>query len=128
MSVRVVSAARIDRVGLHRSNLDALREVLADLHPPAEACLVDGFRLGPAAPPHAAIVDGDAKSAAIASASIVAKVVRDRVMRRLDALYPRYGFRSHVGYITPQHSAAVRALGPSRLHRRSFQAACYDAA
>jgi ribonuclease HII len=73
-------------------------------------------------------VDGDAKSAAIAAASIVAKVVRDRLMRRLDALYPRYGFRSHVGYITPGHSEAVRAFGPSELHRRSFDAACYDAA
>lgn len=128
ISVRVVSAARIDRVGLHRSNLTALGAVLADLHPPAEACLVDGFRLGAAAPPHAAIVDGDTKSAAIAAASIVAKVVRDRLMHRLDAVYPRYGFRSHVGYITPQHSTAVRAFGPSRLHRRSFQAACYEAA
>ena len=118
----------IDRCGLHRSNLAALRAVLADLHPPAEACLVDGFRLGPTAPPHRAIVDGDCKSAAIAAASIVAKVVRDRVMRRLDALYPRYGFVSHVGYITPAHSAAVRAFGPSELHRRSFQARCYEAA
>src|SRR5215207_8700441 len=59
---------------------------------PAEACLVDGFRLGPLAPEHRAVVDGDTKSAAIAAASIVAKVTRDRVMRRLDALYPRYGF------------------------------------
>ena len=97
----------------------------SDLHPPAEACLVDGFRLGPSAPPHRAIVDGDARSAAIAAASIVAKVVRDRVMRRLDALYPHYGFISHVGYITPAHNEAVRAFGPSELHRRSFQAACY---
>jgi ribonuclease HII len=102
--------------------------VLGDLYPPADACLVDGFRLGAAAPPHRAIVDGDAKSAAIAAASIVAKVVRDRVMRRLDALYPRYGFMSHVGYITPGHSEAVRVFGPSNLHRRSFQAACYEAA
>ena len=100
--------------------------MLADLHPPAEACLVDGFRLGPSAPPHRAVVDGDARSAAIAAASIVAKVVRDRVMRRLDALYPRYGFMSHVGYITPAHNEAVRAFGPSDLHRRSFQAACYE--
>jgi ribonuclease HII len=128
ISVRVVPAPQIDRIGLHRSNLSALRAVLADLHPPAEACLVDGFRLGPSAPPHLAIVDGDTKSAAIAAASIVAKVVRDRLMHRLDAVYPRYGFRSHVGYITPQHSTAVRAYGPSRLHRRSFQAACYEAA
>jgi ribonuclease HII len=128
ISVRVVSASEIDRSGLHRSNLAALRAVLADLHPPAEACLVDGFRLGAAAPPHRALVDGDARSAAIAAASIVAKVVRDRVMRRLDALYPRYGFVSHVGYITPAHSRAVRVFGPSDLHRRSFQARCYEAA
>lgn len=127
ISVRIVPVSEIDRAGLHRSNLAALRSVLADLHPPAEALLVDGFRLGPSAPPHQAVVEGDARSAAIASASIVAKVVRDRLMRRLDALYPRYGFRSHVGYITPQHSAAVRAFGPSELHRRSFQAACYAA-
>jgi ribonuclease HII len=128
ISVRVVSAARIDRDGLHRSNLWGLRAVLADLHPPAELCLVDGFRLGPLAPPHRALVDGDTRSAAIAAASIVAKVLRDRVMRRLDAVYPNYGFRSHVGYITPAHSEAVRAHGPSDLHRRSFDAACYDAA
>jgi ribonuclease HII len=128
ISVRIVPVGEIDRTGLHRSNLTALRAVLHDLHPPADACLVDGFRLGPSAPPHQAIVDGDARSAAIAAASIVAKVVRDRVMRRLDALYPRYGFVSHVGYITPAHSRAVRAFGPSNLHRRSFQAACYEAA
>jgi ribonuclease HII len=125
ISIRVFSPGEIDRSGLHRSNLAGLRAVLADLHPPAEACLVDGFRLGPAAPPHTAIVDGDTRSAAIAAASIVAKVLRDRVMRRLDALYPRYGFMSHVGYITPAHSEAVRAYGPSDLHRRSFDAACY---
>jgi len=128
ISVRAISAAEIDRAGLHRSNLAALRAVLADLHPPADACLVDGFRLGATAPPHRALVDGDARSAAIAAASIVAKVVRDRVMRRLDALYPRYGFVSHVGYITPAHASAVRVFGPSSLHRRSFQARCYEAA
>jgi ribonuclease HII len=128
ISVRFVSAAEIDRSGLHRSNLAGLRAVLHDLAPPADACLVDGFRLGPSAPPHRAIVDGDCRSAAIAAASIIAKVVRDRVMRRMDALYPRYGFVSHVGYITPAHSAAVRFFGPCDVHRRSFQARCYEAA
>jgi len=126
ISVRVIPSAEIDRNGLHLSNLWGLRSVLADLAPPAEACLVDGFRLGPAAPAHRAVVDGDTKSAAIAAASIVAKVTRDRVMRRLDAVYPRYGFARHVGYITPGHSAAVRRHGPSEQHRRSFQALCYD--
>jgi ribonuclease HII len=125
ISVRVISSAEIDRHGLHRSNLWGLRSVLSDLAPPAETCLVDGFRLGPTAPAHRAVVDGDTKSAAIAAASIVAKVTRDRVMRRLDALYPRYGFARHVGYVTPGHSAAVRTHGPSEQHRRSFQALCY---
>ncbi|HWG55015.1 MAG TPA: ribonuclease HII [Gaiellaceae bacterium] len=128
ISVRVFPAGEIDRHGLHRSNLRGLREVLHDVAAAADvACLVDGFRLGPSAPPHWAVVDGDTKSAAIAAASIVAKVTRDRVMRRLDALYPRYGFASHVGYITPGHSAAVRAHGPCDQHRRSFQALCYAA-
>jgi ribonuclease HII len=126
ISVRMVPVGDIDAYGLHRSNLAGLRAVLEELHPPAEACLVDGFRLGKVAPPHTAVVDGDARSAAIAAASIVAKVLRDRVMRRLDALYPRYGFRSHVGYITPAHSRAVRDFGPCQLHRRSFDAACYE--
>jgi ribonuclease HII len=123
--VRAVPSTQIDRAGLHRSNLAGLRSVLAELTPPAEVCLVDGFRLGPSAPEHRAVVDGDEKSAAIAAASIVAKVTRDRVMRRLDALHPRYGFSSHVGYITPAHSAAVRAHGPCRQHRLSYAAKCY---
>jgi ribonuclease HII len=123
--VRVIPHGQIDRVGLHRSNLAAMRQILHALSPPAEACLVDGFRLGPTAPEHRAVIDGDEKSAAIAAASIVAKVTRDRLMRRMDAIFPRYGFSSHVGYITPGHSAKVRELGPSRIHRRSFQALCY---
>jgi ribonuclease HII len=123
--VRAVPSSQIDRVGLHRSNLAGLRAVLSELAPPAEVCLVDGFRLGPLAPEHRAVVDGDEKSAAIAAASIVAKVTRDRMMRRMDALYPAYGFRSHVGYITPSHTAVVRAVGPSEIHRRSWRARAY---
>ena len=127
VSVRVIPVADIDSIGLHRSNLEGLRAMLRSLAPPAEACLVDGFRLGAAAPEHRAVVDGDEKSAAIAAASIVAKVTRDRIMRRLDALYPHYGFSRHVGYITADHSAAVRRHGPSAVHRRSFEARCYAA-
>jgi ribonuclease HII len=125
VEVRVIPHGAIDRNGLHRSNLAAMRSILHSLTPPAEACLVDGFRLGPTAPAHRAVVDGDEKSAAIAAASIVAKVTRDRLMRRMDALFPHYGFSSHVGYITPSHSRMVRELGPSAIHRRSFQALCY---
>ena len=125
VAVRVIPPGDIDRNGLHRSNLAGLAGMLRALTPPAEACLVDGFRLGPSAPEHVAVVDGDTKSAAIAAASIVAKVTRDRLMRRLDALYPAYGFARHVGYITPGHSAVVRERGPSAVHRLSFQALCY---
>src|SRR5262249_60169763 len=103
-----------------------MRSILHALSPPAETCLVDGFKLGPTAPPHRAVVDGDEKSAAIAAASIVAKVTRDRYMRTADAVYPAYGFSSHVGYITPAHSAVVRRIGPSEIHRRSFRALCYS--
>jgi ribonuclease HII len=125
IAVRIIPPAVIDRDGLHRSNLRGLRETLADLCPPAEACLVDGFRLGKLAPEHTAVVDGDERSATIAAASIIAKVVRDRTMRRIDALYPQYGFASHVGYITPRHSAVVRERGPSEIHRLSFEARSY---
>ena len=124
VSIRIFPPSVIDRDGLHRSNLRGLREALWACQP-AEMCLVDGFKLGPLAPPHRAVVDGDEKSAAIAAASIVAKVTRDRYMHAIDACYPGYGFASHVGYITPSHSAAVRRIGPSEIHRRSFQALCY---
>jgi ribonuclease HII len=123
--VRAIPSGDIDRNGLHRSNLEGLRAMLRELSPPADACLVDGFKLGKTAVAHTAVVDGDEKSAAIAAASIVAKVTRDRLMRRLDAVYPHYGFASHVGYITPAHSAVVRERGPCPIHRRSFQALCY---
>ena len=125
VAVRVIPASEIDRNGLHRSNLRGLREVLWELSPPAEACLVDGFRLGRTAPEHRAVVDGDEKSAAIAAASIIAKVTRDRLMRRLDAVYPSYRFSSNVGYITPEHTRRVLAYGPCPIHRRSWRARAY---
>ena len=125
IAVRVIASAEIDREGLHRSNLWGLRSVLSEVHRPEGACLVDGFRLGPLAPAHVAVVDGDTKSAA---ASVVAKVTRDGLMRRMDAVYPRYGLSSHVGYITPEHTRAVLVHGPCPQHRRSFQARAYLAA
>jgi len=120
VAVRVIPSADIDRTGLHRSNLRGLRAVLSELHPPAEACLVDGFRLGPLAPPHTAVVDGDAKSAAIAAASIVAKVTRDAMMREEAEHFPPYDFESNVGYPAPAHKYALAAYGPSAIHRRSW--------
>jgi ribonuclease HII len=124
VSVHVFPPGVIDRDGLHRSNLRGLRAALWACQP-ADISLVDGFKLGPTAPTHRAIVDGDTKSAAIAAASIVAKVTRDRYMRAADALYPGYGFASHVGYITPAHTRIVRERGPCEIHRRSWRARAY---
>jgi ribonuclease HII len=124
VSVHVYPPGVIDRVGLHKCNLAGLRAALWACQP-ADVCLVDGFKLGPLAPPHRAVVDGDTKSAAIAAASIVAKVTRDRYMRTADALYPAYGFGSHVGYITAGHTKVVRERGPCEIHRRSWRARAY---
>jgi ribonuclease HII len=124
VSVHVYPPGVIDRDGLHTCNLKGLRAALWACQP-ADVSLVDGFKLGPTAPPHRAVVDGDTKSAAIAAASIIAKVTRDRYMRAADALYPAYGFRSHVGYITAAHNRVVRELGPCEIHRRSWRARAY---
>jgi ribonuclease HII len=125
VSVHVVPPEVIDRDGLHVSNLRGLRAALHACQP-ADVCLVDGFRLGPAAPPHRAVVDGDAKSAAVAAASIVAKVTRDRYMREIDARHPGWGFAEHVGYSTPEHREAILRQGVSPLHRMSFQSLAYQ--
>ncbi|HZT14748.1 MAG TPA: ribonuclease HII [Gaiellaceae bacterium] len=124
VSVHVYPPGVIDRIGLHRCNLHGLRAALHACQP-ADVCVVDGFKLGASAPPHRAVVDGDTKSAAIAAASIVAKVTRDRYMKTADALYPAYGFGSHVGYITPDHTRIVRERGPCEIHRRSWRARAY---
>jgi ribonuclease HII len=122
--VRVISHGEIDRDGLHRSNLAGLRGALGALAA-GRGCLVDGFRLGPHAPITRAVVDGDEKSAAIAAASIVAKVTRDRLMRRMDALYPATGSRR----TSATSRRALRASCARTARRRStgsVQALCYE--
>jgi ribonuclease HII len=88
--------------------------------------LVDARTIPGIGVPQTAIVHGDALDASIAAASIVAKVHRDALMRRLDAVHPGYGFARNAGYPTPEHLEALRRLGPSPVHRRSFApvAAC----
>ena len=125
VSIVTRSARCIDELGLHRTNLQALRDALGRVACPETLCLSDGFRLGDIGREHRAVVDGDTKSAAIAAASILAKVTRDRFMRRADALHPGWGFAEHVGYSTPEHRAAIRERGISPLHRRSFASIAY---
>jgi ribonuclease HII len=123
------SAGGIDRRGLHRTNIAALREALLKVtveHREA-LCLSDGFAVGDLdGRKGRAIVDGDARSAAIAAASILAKVTRDRFMHRADARHPGWEFATHVGYSTPEHRDAILRNGVSPLHRMSFQSMAYQ--
>jgi ribonuclease HII len=119
----------IDGRGLHKTNLaalrDALRGVTRDLTGEV-LCLVDGFSVADFERPQRAIVDGDATSAAIAAASIVAKVTRDRYMHHADIQHPGWRFAEHVGYSTPSHREAILRNGVSPLHRMSFQSLAYQ--
>jgi ribonuclease HII len=127
VSVVVRSAAGIDRRGLHVTNIEALSVALERLDPPdGTACLSDGFSLPRCAVSHRAVVEGDGTSAAIAAASVVAKVSRDRYMQRAAAQHPGWGFDEHVGYSTPEHRQAIERIGISPLHRRSFQSVAYS--
>jgi ribonuclease HII len=116
----------IDGFGLHRTNLAALREALLGVARPGALCLIDGFPVADFGYEQRPIVDGDATSAAIAAASILAKVTRDRFMHRADALHPGWEFATHVGYSTPEHRDAIQRLGVSPLHRLSFQSMAYQ--
>jgi len=121
----------IDARGLHKTNLAALRESLLKVACGAGGdsliCLSDGFPVGDRQGHSGrAIVDGDATSAAIAAASIVAKVTRDRFMHRADGRHPGWEFATHVGYSTPEHREAIQRQGVSPLHRMSFQSMAYQ--
>jgi len=116
----------IDGYGLHKTNLAALRDALATVARPGCLCLTDGFAVPAFGFEQRAIVDGDATSAAIAAASILAKVSRDRFMHRADERHPGWDFRSHVGYSTPEHRDAIQRRGVSPLHRLSFQSTAYQ--
>ena len=115
----------IDARGLHVTNIEALSRSLEVVAGDGAGCLVDGFRLPGCSVQHRAVIEGDGRSAAIAAASIVAKVTRDRCMRRAEHSYPGWGFAENVGYSTPGHREAIERIGISPLHRRSFQSVAY---
>ncbi|MBV9801376.1 MAG: ribonuclease HII [Solirubrobacterales bacterium] len=119
-------APGIDARGLHVTNLAALRDALARVAREGCICLSDGFPLAGLGHRQQAVIGGDAKSAAIAAASVIAKETRDRYMRRADAVHPGWEFAQHVGYATPEHRDAIERLGVSPLHRLSFQSAAYQ--
>jgi ribonuclease HII len=118
-AVAAVDAARIDQINIYQASRLAMREAVRRLQPAADHLLIDAVRLD-CELPQRAIIHGDALSASIAAASILAKVERDQMMCDWDAVFPEYGLASHKGYSTPQHLAALEKYGPTPLHRHSF--------
>ena len=116
----------IDARGLHVTNLEALRTALLSVAREGTVCLVDGFRVRDLGHEQRAVIDGDCRSAAIAAASVLAKVSRDRYMRRAAERHPGWEFETNVGYSTPEHRAAIRQRGISPIHRLSFQSIAYQ--
>lgn len=118
-SIAAVDAARIDEINIYHASREAMQKAVASLQPAAEHLLVDAMKLH-CDLPQQAIIHGDALSASIAAASIIAKVERDRMMADWDPIFPLYGLRSNKGYSTPKHLTALREHGPCSLHRQSF--------
>ncbi len=110
----------IDRINILQASLLAMQRAVAALAPPPDHALVDGNHCPRLACPAEAVVRGDSRVAAISAASIIAKVARDREMVELDARYPGYGFARHKGYPSRLHLEALRALGVTPVHRRSY--------
>jgi len=121
ISIVRITPKVIDRRGLHRSNIRALRAAIARLDPRPSYALTDGFPVPRMPVPALSIKKGDRVSATVAAASIIAKVVRDRAMRRLHPRFPAFGFARNKGYGTAEHWRALRDVGPSAVHRLSFK-------
>jgi ribonuclease HII len=119
--VAVIEADEIDRINIHRASLKAMHDAVMGLVPLPGFVLVDAFRIPDLHMPQRPVVGGDRKSTAIAAASILAKVTRDRIMAGLHSADPRYGFDRHKGYATKAHLDAVAAFGYSPNHRRTFR-------
>jgi ribonuclease HII len=121
-AVGIATPREIEQLNIHRASLLAMRRAVERLPLLPEWLLIDGRHAIPGCPlRQQAIIDGDAKEEVIAAASIVAKVVRDRLMREYDRLYPAYGFAQHKGYATPFHLQQLHRLGPCPIHRRTFE-------
>jgi ribonuclease HII len=120
VAVAKAAPAVLDSRGLHRSNIALLRRAVRALDPGPDYALTDGFPVPRMPCPALAVKKGDAVSACVAAASIVAKVTRDRIMIRLDRRYPAFGFSQNKGYGTAEHWVALEAHGPSEVHRLSF--------
>lgn len=120
IGIEVVDSTFIDTNGIQPANYAAMRGAAARLSCAPDFLLVDGFAIPGCATPQMRVIKGDRRSLSIAAASIIAKVTRDRMMKRLHDVYPEYGFADHKGYGTKRHLKAIEEYGPCPAHRRSF--------
>ena len=111
---------RIDEINIRQADFEAMRMALSKLSVQPDFIMVDGYPIGGVEKKQISIVKGDAKSASIAAASIIAKVTRDRLMTEYDAVFPGYGFASNKGYGSVEHIQAIKELGPTPIHRKTF--------
>jgi len=120
IGVGIIEPDEIDRVNILQATYNAMRAAIREINQKVDLCLVDGNPIPKFGFAHRGIVKGDAKSASIAAASIIAKVTRDRIMCEYDDVYPQYGFAKHKGYPTEEHIAMLSIHGICKIHRRSF--------
>jgi ribonuclease HII len=120
-AIAQVEADEIDRINILQATKKAMITAIGKLNPAADFLLIDALQLKEIYLPQKAIIGGDAISASIAAASVIAKTYRDNLMRGLDKIYPEYGFSKHVGYGTRQHFEALRKHGACPLHRKTFR-------
>lgn len=118
--IGVISPARIDEINILQATYEAMRMAIGNLETQPSVLLNDAVTIPLVELPQVPIIKGDAKSVSIAAASIIAKVTRDRMMAEYEEIYPGYGFASNKGYGSAQHIAALKELGPTPIHRRTF--------
>ncbi len=119
-SIASVGEKRIDEINILNATFEAMNKAVNSLSIQPDYVLIDGNRIKGMSIPHETVVKGDAKSASIAAASILAKVSRDRYITKLAEKYPEYGFEKHKGYGTAAHNEAILKYGPCEIHRRTF--------
>ncbi len=120
IGVGIIGPERIDEINILQATYEAMRQALAELSVKPNILLNDAVTIPKVGISQVPIIKGDAKSVSIAAASIIAKVTRDKIMTEYDGQYPGYGFASNKGYGSGEHIAALKSLGPSPIHRRSF--------
>ena len=119
-NVVFVSEKEVDELNIYQATKKGMLEAINGLKVKPEHVLIDAMPLGELELPHTSIIHGDALSASIAAASILAKVTRDHFMEKMDVKYPNYGFKRHKGYCTKAHIEALEKYGPCAIHRKTF--------